>query len=125
MDLRAYFNDLRGTEAELEQVAKDGVVYVTSVFHREKNSTPGSTLSATPRNAARVITDGTHRQATSDEVKAFFAHQRKQLEHTTKMEQLKKQQYIVVVDQHQPSQSAMLSQMSDPFSKGDKTEQTK
>lgn len=110
MDLKAYFSDLRREEAALDKIAEsqDGIVYVTSVFHREKNSTSGSTLSATPRNAARVITDGTHRRATEMEVKGFLDHQQKELEKSVRMEQIKKKQYIVVVDQHQPSQAGML-----------------
>lgn len=111
MDLKAYFADLRATQAKLDQKAEDGVVYVTSVFHRERNSTPGQTLSASTENAARVITDGTHREATVEEVAAFHQRQREELERTTKSEQLKKKQYIVVVDQHQPSEAAFMPQV--------------
>lgn len=119
MDLRQYYNDLRAKESELEKVAKaqDGVVYVTSVFHREKNSTAGATLGASPRNAARVITDGTHRDATEDEVRAFYIRQQEQLSATTKMEQMKKKQYIVVVDRNEPSESAMLGGLPTSFAK--------
>lgn len=108
MDLKLYYQDLRATEEVLRSKSRatDGVVYVTSVYHREKNSTAGQTLSAEPRNAARVITDGTHREATKDEVAAFHEQQQIELRKNVKMEQLKKQQYIVVVDQHQPNQAA-------------------
>lgn len=103
MDLKEYFRDLHAKEAELEKKYPDGVVYVTSLFHRERNSTPGSTLSATCRNAARVITDGTHREATKEEIESFLEHQQEQLRRNARAEQANKKQYIVVVDQKETS----------------------
>ena len=99
MDLREYFGDLHKAESLLERAHPDGIVYVTSLFHRERNSTPGSTMSASCRNAARVITDGTHREATQEEIEAFMAHQQSELRKNTRSEQMNKKQYIVVVDQ--------------------------
>lgn len=99
MDLKEYFRDLHAEEAKLEKKHPEGVVYVTSLFHRERNSTPGTTLSATCRNAARVITDGTHREATQDEIDGFLHHQQRELTKNTRAEQMNKKQYIVVVDQ--------------------------
>jgi hypothetical protein len=104
MDLRSYFSDLHREQARLEKEFPDQEVYVTSVFHRERNSTAGRTLSASYRNAARVITDGTHRIATDDEVKAFHRLQERNRVNTVKSEQKKKQQYIVVVDNEKPAE---------------------
>jgi hypothetical protein len=104
MDLREYFGDLHAKEAELEKKFPEGVVHVTSLFHRERNSTPGSTLSATCRNAARVITDGTHREATQGEIEGFALHQQDQLRRNTAAEQANKKQYIVVVDQKESAE---------------------
>ena len=98
MDLKSYFDDLHKAEAEFEKKHPDGVVYVTSMFHRERNSTPGRTISASCRNAARVIADGTHREASKEEVDAFLAHQEDELRRNTSAEQKNKRQYIVVVD---------------------------
>ena len=99
MNLKDYYNDLRKVEADLEKRFPEGVVHVTSVFQRERNSTPGCTLSAACRNAARVITDGTHREATPAEIEAFLKHQQDELRKNTVSEQKNKRQYIVVVDQ--------------------------
>ena len=99
MNLKDYFSDLRKVEAELVGEHPDGIVFVTSLFHRERNSTPGSTLSATCRNAARVITDGTHRRATQEEIDGFARRQQEELRRNTVAEQKNKRQYIVVVDQ--------------------------
>jgi len=113
MDLGTYFRDLKVNEAALmaSRRGKDGhvenVVHVTSLFHRERNSTAGTTIGATIANAARVITDGTHREATPDEIAAFRAHQQDELERSTVAEQLKKKQYIVVVDQKDSAESAV------------------
>ena len=114
MDLRAYFNDLAGEEAKLkEKHRKDsGVVHVTSLFHRERNSTPGTVISATVHNAARVITDGTHRESTPEEIQAFKEHQQEELERSTVAEQLKKKQYIVVVDQKENASTSVFAAKS-------------
>ena len=108
MNLRTYFDDLHSKEAELVRNHPDGVVYVTSLFHREKNSTPGATLSAACRNAARVITDGTHRLATDEEVEKFHQRQEAELRKNTASEQRNKKQYIVVVDQKEQIDGALV-----------------
>ena len=102
MDLKEYYRDLRKKEAELEKEYPDGVVYITSLFHREKNSTPGSTCSARWFNAARAITDQTHRIATREEVQGFLQHQQDELKRNTQSEQRNKKQFIVVVDRDEP-----------------------
>jgi hypothetical protein len=109
MDLRSYFDDLNATEAKLraKSGSLNGEVFVTSLFHRERNSTPGNVISATYRNAARVITDGTHRESTKEEIESFKAHQQEELEKSTVAEQLKKKQYIVVVDQKESAESSV------------------
>jgi hypothetical protein len=108
MNLAEYYSDKKKEIAGLEKLANseaspavtaDGVVYVTSLFHRERNSTAGCTLTASISNAARVITDGTHRVATEAEIKAFLNHQQKEFVKNSASEQKNKRQYIVVVDQ--------------------------
>ena len=106
MDLKEYFKDLRTNQRKLEKKYPNGVVHVTSLFYRERNSTPGATASATCENAARVITDGTHREATEEEIKAFYDHQRRQLEQNVRSEQMKKQQYVIVTDKSDPFSNA-------------------
>jgi len=101
MDLRAYFADKHAKMAELEKTSPGGVVYVTSLFNRERNSQAGSTLSATVENAARVITDGTHRLATQDEVDAFIKMQEKNREAAARSEQERTKQVVVFVDERQ------------------------
>jgi hypothetical protein len=98
MDLHRYYEDLRTTEADLSKANRTNVVYVTSLFHRDRNSTEGQTHSASCRNAARVITDGTHRVATEAEIAAFLAHQQEELQRNTLSEQGKKQVLFVVAD---------------------------
>jgi hypothetical protein len=101
MDLKEYFGAIRTEAARLEKSDHDrkGFIHVTSIFHRERNSTAGRTYSATYLNAARVITDNTHREATRAEVDGFFAHQDQELRKNMAMEQKNKKQYIVVVDE--------------------------
>ena len=112
MNLQEYYQDLRKVLAKLENEHADdnGVVYVTSLFHRERNSTPGCTLSASCRNAARVITDGTHRLAEPSEIKAFLDHQQDQLKRNTQAEQANRKQFIVVVnDKDATAESSVLT----------------
>jgi hypothetical protein len=98
MDLIQYYNDLNKIAAKLEQDFPNQPVYVTSTFNRDRNSTAGVTLSASYRNAARVITDGTHRIATPAEVAKFIEMQEKNLENSIKAEQRKNKQFVVMVD---------------------------
>lgn len=108
MDLKEYYKDLHATEAQLEKEFPDDIVYVTSVRHREKNSVAGQTLSATHANAARVITDGTHRLSTPQEVRDFLALQNANRMKSVKAEQAKKQQYVVVMDGGNPADAGLL-----------------
>ena len=101
MDLKSYYADIRAKESELARKYQDGVVYITSLYHREKNSTEGATCSATCKNAARAIVDQTHREATPEEVKQFI-----QLQHSNKvkaasMEQNRNRQYVMVVNENE------------------------
>jgi hypothetical protein len=114
MNLKDYFDDLHKAETALERDHPEGIVFVTSLFHRERNSTPGCTMSASCRNAARVITDGTHREATQEEIKAFFARQDSELRKNVQNEQRNKRQYIVVVDQKADAEAAMASAGQQP-----------
>lgn len=108
MDLKEYFADKRTVEAQLEREFPNDIVYVTSVRHREKNSVAGQTLSATHANAARVITDGTHRLATAEEVRGFLELQNSNRLKSVKAEQAKKQQYIVVMDGENLSDAGLM-----------------
>lgn len=103
MDLKEYYKDLHQQEAELSRRFPDGEVHVTSVYNRERNSKAGRTVSATCYNAARVITDGTHRESTAAERESFFALQERNRITAIRQEQMKKQQYVVVVDPDQPA----------------------
>ena len=97
MDLRSYFTDLNAKQAELVDKFGSNPVYVTSIFNRDRGSVEGTTLTASPRNAARVITDGTHREATKEEIAKFLAHQQTNLTEIMKSEQRKKQQFVVMM----------------------------
>lgn len=108
MDLKEYYRDLHATEAQLEKEFPGGIVYVTSVRHREKNSVAGQTLSASYANAARVITDGTHRLSTPDEVRGFIELQKNNRMKSAQAEQAKKQQYIVVVDGEKSTDAGLM-----------------
>lgn len=98
MDLIQYFSDLNKTQSQLERDLPNQPIYITSVFNRDRNSTAGTTYTASPRNAARVITDGTHRLATPVEIAAFEELQQRNLEATLKSEQRKNKQFVVMVD---------------------------
>lgn len=97
MDLREYYGEIRQIEKNLEK--KHGsFLHITSVKNREKNSTPGRTNIATPYNAARGIVDETHREATEEEVKAFYQHQEHCRLDNMRSEARKKKEVVVVMD---------------------------
>ena len=107
MDLKEYYTERRTLEADLEKEFPEDIVYVTSVRHRERNSLAGKTLSASYANAARVITDGTHRLSTASEVRGFLDLQNQNRMRAVKAEQAKKQQYIVVMDDKNPTDAGL------------------
>lgn len=114
MDLKEYFDDVKNKEKELikeEDPKEPGVTYVMSLYNREKNSVGGCVLAAAHKNAARVITDGTHRKATQDEIDAFLQHQEANKLRSTRSEQSKNRQYVVVVD---PTQQFAAPAMAAP-----------
>lgn len=98
-NIREYYTDLRNTEKEFQRNYPAGVVHVTSLFNRDRGSTAGTTTSATCYNAARVVTDGTHRLSTPEEIEAFEAHQQRELIRNQAAEQRNKKQYLVVLNQ--------------------------
>jgi len=130
VNLTEYYNDKKKEVAGLEKlvvseaspaVTPDGVVYVTSLFHRERNSTPGCTLTASISNAARVITDGTHRVATEGEIRNFLNHQQREFVKNSASEQKNKRQYIVVVDQKENADQVLTGTSPAPRTEAKKT----
>jgi hypothetical protein len=122
MDLKQYFSDLRAKEAELQAKHSDGVVHVTSLFYRERNSTPGAIASATCRNAARVITDGTHRESSEEEIERFYSWQEEQLKTHIRAEQQKKQQYVIVTGGAESNQALNATVMPAQKGRGPKSQ---
>jgi hypothetical protein len=97
MDLKAYYNDVQQLENKFNREHPDQVVHVTSVYHRERGSTPGAVASANPRNAARVIADGTHREATEEEIASYYERQDEEFKRNARAEERKGQKQYVVV----------------------------
>lgn len=112
MDLTAYFAEKREIAAHLVDVyGKNGVVHITSLRHRESGTTAGTTLSATIDNAARVIANGTHREATRAEITAFMQHQERNRVTSMTMEQARKREFVVMVDSQAPSMAGLQSRI--------------
>ena len=105
MDLRQYFSDKREEMANLKQKFPEGVVHITSKFYRERNSTAGATYTATIENAARGITDGTHRLSEDNEIQEFNDHQERELRKHARSEQAKRQQYMVITSGVTPQEA--------------------
>ncbi len=104
MDLTEYFGNVRRVEKELAEKYPDRIVHVTSLKNSMRNSTAGTTLGATPYNAARCIVDETHREATEDEIRGFFEHQERNRLEATRSENRKKKEIVVVMDRGQAAE---------------------
>ncbi len=104
MDLTEYFGNVRRTERELIVAHPDRIVYVTSLKNSMRNSTAGTTVAATPYNAARCMVDETHREATEDEVRGFFEHQERNRIESQRSETRKKKEIVVVMDRGQAAE---------------------
>ncbi len=104
MDLTEYFGNVRRVERELVAAHPDRIVHVTSLKNSMRNSTAGTTIGATPYNAARCIVDETHREATEEEVRGFFEHQERNRIEAQRSETRKKKEIVVVMDRGQAAE---------------------
>jgi hypothetical protein len=68
-----------------------------------KNSTAGTVFTATVNNAARVIADETHREATEGEYSEFLAHQERERQQIAVMEQRRRKDVIVYMNAGDPN----------------------
>jgi len=103
MDVRQYYSDRRKIAVDLVKQFPDGIVYITSIFNRERNTTEGATCSVGIDNATRCLVEGTHRLATEEEIDRFNQLQETNRVEAAKGEQRKRQQYVVVVNEGDPS----------------------
>ena len=71
MNSQQYYSDMRAMTDALAARHADGCLLVVSVDNRFKNTTAGNTCEVTTDNAARLILDGTHREATAEEIHAY------------------------------------------------------
>lgn len=73
MDIPAFRAAIRAKRSELAADYPDGCLYVTSLNNRLYNTTAGKVCEVTVDNAARLLTQETHRIATESEIAAFKA----------------------------------------------------
>lgn len=78
MDIQKYYQQVRLTREELTKQIPSGFCLVMSVANLEKNSTAGNLCEVTVADAARLLTDGTHRLATPEEVDGHRSAQDKE-----------------------------------------------
>lgn len=71
MTSQQYYSDLRAKTNALAAQHADGCLLVVSVANRLRGTTPGNICEVTVDNAARLILDGTHREATAEEIRAY------------------------------------------------------
>ncbi len=71
MTSQSYYADLRALGDALNARYPDGYLLVVSIANRLRGTTPGNTCEVTTENAARLILDGTHREATSEEIRVY------------------------------------------------------
>lgn len=65
-----FWQDKAKTQADLTKRYPEGALFVTSVHNRSTGSTTGTVSAVSLDNAARLITMGTHRESTEEEVAA-------------------------------------------------------
>jgi hypothetical protein len=75
MTTQLYYQRIREKRADLANQFPKGFCLVVSVFSLEKNSTEGTFCEVLVPEAARLMTDGTHRLASEDEAAAYYAAQ--------------------------------------------------
>src|SRR4051794_32638017 len=70
-DFRQYYATIRAKQTELGPEFPEGCCLVMSVQSLERNSPGGNVCEVSLYDAARLLTDGTHRLATKEETVAF------------------------------------------------------
>lgn len=73
MDFQAYYKNVREKREQLTRTFPSGCCVVLSVYNLAANSQPGGITECDLANAARIITDGTHRLATDKEAADFYS----------------------------------------------------
>ena len=75
MNTQQYYAAIREKQEALTKQFPKGYCLVVSVLNREKNSTAGTFCEVLVPEAARLITDGTHRTVTDEESSAYYGAQ--------------------------------------------------
>ena len=75
MTTQLYYQRIREKKADLANQFPKGFCLVVSVFNLGKNSTADTFCEVRVGDAARLITDETHRLASDDEAAAYYAAQ--------------------------------------------------
>jgi len=70
-----YFSDLRALRDTLNARYPDSCLLVVSVTNRLKGSTGGTITEVDTANGARIILDGTHREANAQEIQLYRQEQ--------------------------------------------------
>jgi hypothetical protein len=71
MNNESYYSDLRAKTNALAAQYPDGCLLVVSVSNRLKGSTGGTIAEVDTANGARIILDGTHREANPEEARLY------------------------------------------------------
>lgn len=75
MNNAIYYATIRAKGDELTKQNPSGFCLIVSVHNLQKNSTAGNIAEVSNYNAARFITEGTHRVATDTEVQTYQQQQ--------------------------------------------------
>jgi hypothetical protein len=75
MDTTLYYAALREQRETLAKQHPSGFCLVVSVFNLQKQSAPGNLCEVTINDAARLLFEQTHREATEDEARAYLNRQ--------------------------------------------------
>jgi hypothetical protein len=74
MNSQAYYQILRTKREDLAIRYPSGFCLVMSIFNPQRNSAPGNLCEVTVADAARLLYEGTHREATEDEARVYAAN---------------------------------------------------
>lgn|ERR1019366_2285300 len=97
MTSETYYSDLRAKKDSLAAQYPDGCLLVASVANRLRGSTAGNVCEVDIANGARLLLDGTHREANPEEVQLFREAQELQARVTTDPLQAARKQFGLLV----------------------------
>ena len=100
MDIKEYWREVRSTQSALQAslTPDNPTVHIVSIANKTKGTSDGSVCEVDAETAARMIVDGTHKVASTEQVAGWMDRQSVTLKQNQVIELERKQQFAMPED---------------------------